>query len=353
LASYWRRLPITLPPAQNETVASWLHRLATVHGLPSGELRQHLHIGTRGADIDKVGHGLRRRLAAVTGHPVEALVWALPELRAPAADWPALRHLAQRACPRCTVRYEGGPVRRLFAHREYLCVGHGYWIGPPDPTRDDPQPHLVTAVPELLAAQRRLDRAERRYGWAATFDATAAATSICIDLRFGAEAHPLWNRWERRLQLLMPTGYQRSLFIAAIFPEVAALASVLAAAQWRVPAPRPDTATEDRLIHLATTALGCVDRPRQRDLGEALIGWMAYRAASPPLQPAATFPDTGHHDDGTPRVSDPFRLAEHLTAVQFQRDRRAPRTHSPAASMPYAHRPATTSTQTTRTGRTR
>jgi hypothetical protein len=35
-----------------------------------------------------------------------------------------------------------------------------------------------------------------------------------------------------------------------------------------------------------------------------------------------------------------YRLAEHLTAVQFQRDRRAPRSHHPAAALPYAHRPA-------------
>jgi hypothetical protein len=51
--------------------------------------------------------------------------------------------------------------------------------------------------------------------------------------------HPLWMRWERRLDLLMPAGhqrstYRRSLFMAVIFPEVAALAAVLA-----VPAGRP------------------------------------------------------------------------------------------------------------------
>jgi hypothetical protein len=151
----------------------------------------------------------------------------------------------------------------------------------------------------------------------------------------------MWNRWERRLELLMPTGYRRSLFMAAIFPEVAALATVLAAPQWRILAGRGDTADEDRLIHLAATALGCADPPHRCDLSEALIGWMAYRAPSPPLEPATTYPDTGgHHDDDTPRATDQYRLAEHLTAVQFQRDRRAPRIHSPAAPMPYAHRPA-------------
>lgn len=52
------------------------------------------------------------RLAAVTGYPSGNLAWALPELRDPEPDWLALRHLvAQRACPRCTARHQGGPVR--------------------------------------------------------------------------------------------------------------------------------------------------------------------------------------------------------------------------------------------------
>ena len=335
----WRRLPIPLAPATHETLASWLHRLTTVHGLPSSDLRQHLRTGPRLGDVDDP-HGLARRLAAVTGHPPEGLAWAVPELRVPAPDWRSLRHLAQRACPRCTARHAGGPVRRLFAHHDYLCTRHGHWVGPPDPTRDDLPPRLAVRLPELVAAQHRLRRTARRHGWAATFDATAAATKICVDLRFSAEAHPLWWRWERRLDLAMPTGYQRSVFIAVIFPEVAALAAVLAATDWRSLATHGYPADDDRLVRTAQHALGCVDPPRRHDLNDALIGWMTTRAASPRLQPAATYPDTHHHHDGTPRITDQYRLAEHLTVVHFQQDRRAPRTHSPAAPMPYAHRPA-------------
>src|SRR5439155_26294306 len=89
------------------------------------------------------------------------------------------------------------------------------------------------------------------------------------DLRFSAEAHPLWNWWERRLELLMPTDYRRSLFVATIFPEVTALVGVLAATRWRVPACRGATAIEDRLIHIATTALECVAPLHRGDLSEA------------------------------------------------------------------------------------
>jgi hypothetical protein len=40
--SAWRRLPAPVPPARHETLASWLHRLAAVHGLHAGDLRAHL-----------------------------------------------------------------------------------------------------------------------------------------------------------------------------------------------------------------------------------------------------------------------------------------------------------------------
>jgi len=64
----------------------------------------------------------------------------------------------------------------------------------------------------------------------------------------------------------------------------------------------------------------------------------------PPLRPVSIYPDTGHHDDGTPCVTDGQRVAERLTVARFGRDRRAPRAPSPGAPMPYAHRPASADT---------
>ena len=118
--SAWRRLPAPVPPAQHETVASWLHRLAAVHGLHADDLRAHLGIGRPNPGGQP---GLAARLAAVSGYPPGNLARALPELRVPEPDWLSLRDLAQRACPLCTARHQGGPVRRLFAHHEYLCAG--------------------------------------------------------------------------------------------------------------------------------------------------------------------------------------------------------------------------------------
>jgi hypothetical protein len=235
----------------------------------------------------------------------------------------------------------------LFAHHEYLCVRHGYWIGPPDPTRDDPPPRLAGRLPELVTGQQRLRRVAQHHGWAATFDATAAATGICVNLRFSAEHHPLWTRWQRRLDLLMPNGYRRSLFIAAIYPEVCALAAVLAAADWRIPTPTGGLSQGglgvDHIIAAAELALGGSDTLLRAEISFALLTWLTTRASGPLLGPASIYPETSHDDDGVPRITDVQRQAEQGTANRFVRDRRAPRAHSRAAPLPYAHRPAATS----------
>src|SRR6476619_8511257 len=122
------RLPIAVAPAQQETVASYLARLTSLHGLPLRELWEPISVprpGSRRRDV------LADRLAAVTGHPREHLIRALPELH-PAPDWSTLRHQPQAGCPRCDARHPGGPVTRLLPHHRYVCTRHRYWIGPPD-----------------------------------------------------------------------------------------------------------------------------------------------------------------------------------------------------------------------------
>ena len=61
----------------------------------------------------------------------------------------------------------------------------------------------------------------------------------------------------------------------------------------------------------------------------------------PPLQLVAAYPDTGHHDDDTPRATDAQRVGEQLTAARLGQDRRAARIPSPGSPMPYAHRTGT------------
>jgi hypothetical protein len=270
--------------------------------------------------------GLVSRLAAVTGYPAGNLAWALPELRAPQPDWLALRHLAQRACPRCTARHQGGPVRRLFAHHEYLCTRHGYWIGPPDPSRDDPPRPLAVLAPELAAAQRTLDRARRRDGWTATFGAVVTATGMCTELRVRAVHTPLWARWERRLELLMPGAYRRSLFTAAIFPEVAALAVL-----------DVSPAAAGGLLAAARRALRYNEPPGRHDVSETLYILARDRRAGWGIRPVAAYSHAGHDYDGSPRITPGRLTAEQQTAARFRRDPRAPFIPSPGLPMPYAH----------------
>jgi TniQ len=321
--SDWRRLPAPVPPVWNETIASWLHRLAAVHGLHAAELRAHVGIGRTALGVVP---GLVFRLAALTGYPAGNLAMALPELRRPEPDWLALRHLAQRACPRCTARHAGGPMRRLFAHHEYLCTRHGYWIGPPDPSRDDPPQRLAALVPELAAAQRTLDRARRRHGWAAVFGAVVTAVNMCTDLRIGAAYTPLFYRWEQRLELVMPCGYRRSLFTAGLFPEVAALAALDAG----------PGGGAGRLA-AARRILRYDELPDRDEVGDSLSRLARDRAAGWDIRPVGVYSYAAHNYDGSPRITDGRRTAEHLTAARYRRDPRTPFIPFPGHPLPYAH----------------
>ncbi len=107
------RLPIPAGPARHEIVPSYLTRLTLLHGLPEGELFEHLSTNTPADQpARKRGRVVADRLAVVTGRPVEHLALALPELRDPALDWTAWRHQSQPGCPRCDARHIGGPVLR-------------------------------------------------------------------------------------------------------------------------------------------------------------------------------------------------------------------------------------------------
>jgi hypothetical protein len=126
----------------------------------------------------------------------------------------------------------------------------------------------------------------------------------------------------------MPGDWRHSLFMAAIFPEVAALAVVLAA---------PPGA--DHLLSAAQQALGYAEPPDRHDVRDALSIWATAREVGRFRQPASAYAHAGHHHDGTPRITEGHLLAERQTATRFRRDRRAPLIPSPGPPMPYACRP--------------
>ena len=166
------RLPIAVAPAQQETVASYLTRLANLHGLPLRELWEPISVprpGGRRRDV------LADRLAAVTGHRREHLVRALPELH-PAPGWSALRHQPQPGCRRCDARHPGGPVTHLLPHHRYVCTRHRYWVGPPD--IDQPATALG-GLDDIVRAQRHHLRLLCRHGPAAGYDAVLTGFLFC------------------------------------------------------------------------------------------------------------------------------------------------------------------------------
>jgi hypothetical protein len=86
-----------------------------------------------------------------TGYPLPRLNKALPELDN-STDWLLLRDTPQPACPRCTAGHRGGHVMRLFAHDEYTCHRHGYWLG--HPTSAKTTTSDLADLPEIITAQR-------------------------------------------------------------------------------------------------------------------------------------------------------------------------------------------------------
>ena len=141
------RLPVAVPPARHETVASYLARLARLHGLAPGELWHQVSSPqprNRRRAIDPA------QLAAITGRPAEHLARALPELCRPGPGWQAWRYQPQPRCARCDARHDGGPVTRLLPHHRYVCTRHRYWTGPPDAGQPPPR-----SAPGSAASSRR------------------------------------------------------------------------------------------------------------------------------------------------------------------------------------------------------
>jgi hypothetical protein len=287
------RLPVAVPPARHETSASYLARLASLHGLHPRELWQP---GTSRRDI------IPARLAAVTGRPPGHLGLALPELRHPEPDWQAWRHQPQPRCPRCDARHDGGPVTRLLPHHRYVCTRHRYWIGPPD--AGQPATPLGPALAGIIQAQWRHLRLLRRHGTAATYDAVLTGFLICGHLcayQPGDWPSP-WLHWTRRAQALIPPGSEASHFtasrvFAAAYPEAVALACLIASPAWRALA-AGGTAGQQQFTRRIGQLLG-QHGYQPAGIDDPIAHWMTYDSWRPPSRPHTTFPQTRAY--GSPR----------------------------------------------------
>ncbi|WP_204903185.1 TniQ family protein [Mycobacterium kansasii] len=304
-------LPLPAGPAQHETLASYLNRLAALHGLPVRELWDQLSIARPGS-TRRVA--VAERLAVVTDRPPEHLFGALPELRDPAPDWTLWRHQSQPGCPRCDARHEGGPVLRLLPHHHYVCTKHHYWIGPPD--AGQPATPLDERLSDIVTAQRQHQRVVTRLGGAAMFDAVLTGFLICGHLwanpqRPNADA---CRRWTRRTDLLIPPGaelrtFTASRLFAAVYPEAVSLAAIIASPLWRQRASGDAAGRREFLAEAARRLGGAAD---EHDPGnQASIHWMLYDSHHPPSRPKKTLPDTRDH--GAMRRPRPSPLSQQRT----------------------------------------
>lgn len=320
-----RRLPIPIPPATNETIKSYLRRLAAIHDVIYEELWT--WVSTPGDTGAKARTIVGERLAEATGYSLDRLAKALPEL-SPSTDWLLLRDTPQPACPRCTARHRGGHVIRLFAHHEYACRRHGYWLGPPDVGQDHNLRHLAD-LPEILTTQRKHHRLVRAYGPIPVFDAIIHAFKICAVLwKNGPEetyGYSRWWQWDRRLDRLIPRTDSRKMFshsrcYAAIYPEAVAIAGLLASPTWRAKgtAPFGDPDTDDRwdLCEQFGLRLGLPEYYPE-DEKHPLHLWADNHAAEPYMTPT-TFPERRlKNTDGAPPAPSTWALRKHHQAARY------------------------------------
>ena len=291
------RLPIPAGPARHEIVLSYLTRLTALHGLPEGELFEHVSITTT---ADRPGRKRGRvvladRLAVAVGRPVEHLALALPELRDPALDWTAWRHQSQPGCPRCDARHDGGPVRRLLPHHYYVCARHRYWIGPPD-AGQLPTPLHGQIGDQIVAAQHHHNRLLAGHGAAAVFDAVLTGFLICGHLwnnHRPREKTAAVHQWELRVQQLIPSGtetttYSTSLLFAAVYPEAVSLAELIASRLWRQLA-HGDTTQQHLFLTEACRRVGRVVPDPGSERADAIRHWMIFDSHRPPSRPDKTF----------------------------------------------------------------
>ncbi|MFJ9855517.1 TniQ family protein [Streptomyces sp. NPDC101150] len=175
-----RQLPRTIEPLHRETSGSYLGRLAAANRLSHQELSAHIQ------DPDRIHPGKLTTLHAIhclSGHPVDRLLRALPDLRTaeltarftaqPLKPLPDKGWTTQLVCTRCLA---GLGITTHASHHvpvsTNICLRHGRWIG-----RYGQQLELST-VPEVIRAQRHHSNLVRRHGQRIVTYAMAEATDI-------------------------------------------------------------------------------------------------------------------------------------------------------------------------------
>lgn len=232
-----RPLPRRVPPVRDETITSYLARLAQANRLDPVALR-HLLTGSDRKDAAVPV----ARLAALTAIAPWSLAHAMPQICTP----PERAHVdvANRprphargevvACRPCTARAAGArPVTVWALHDQVVCSRHRRWV-----SEDTDQPDLSNQ-PEILDAARRHHWLIRRHGRDTVMRAYRDARHICVGWRLEGYDHEHDPGYLRRMRIFHGPDWpdveedSDQTFEAANYPQAVALTRLLASPYWR------------------------------------------------------------------------------------------------------------------------
>jgi len=201
-----RALPIGLPPVNQETLGSYLHRIADANHITIAAIAQILGTSRRYRRTDDDPTiwttNTVTALATLTGRSANTLTRALPALRplatAAAAATPS-RPTAippRVACRHCMAsKGIHGLVLQRAASHERVCPRHQRWL-------HGPEQHALHTLPEIRQANLRHRRLICRYDTAAGDAAYAQALQLVHERFIAADQPDLQHRWTQRLGLL-------------------------------------------------------------------------------------------------------------------------------------------------------
>lgn len=254
-----RKVPVVPRPRHGELSGSYLWRVAQANRIgfrpflcllgtaPSA-------VASKGPDLAVMVLTLNNtaftRLLAYTGLDSDNLMKAIPSLapRSQTQDEPAAIRLSflkspVADCPGCRLRRGGAHGdTRIFAHKT-ACLRHGYWLY----GRDSGRRINLEGLPEVAAAQRRLERIASRRGPAATMRVLELA-SWYLEHAWRIDYHPHWHpvlleRWRERVLTAGATAASTTWQMPAwaTHPECVALTAAFSSPYWAAQAvPRAD-----------------------------------------------------------------------------------------------------------------
>lgn len=324
----YRPLPLTVAPVHDETLTSYVRRLAGVNRLDGGALRVHL----TGGDPRKSARISLNTLALVSGQPATVLRYAILELAAQRdlitmhlTDRPRPGGHARPQCEHCTLS-RGHPAAMAWCwhlHEDLVCHRHRRWIGDGRDYAHHGHPDL-SGQPDILVANRRHRELIRRHGRLLVIDRFRQATTVC-ELWHQHRAHDAdfsrlmaafhGKRW--RVSPTDPTVH------AARYPQVVALTRLLASPTWGAKAqqnwPEPTEFIHEIRRTVAPRYIWVLDRNQGKH--DPLVEVIAADYEDRPIRDGLAHDDLGFETIQDPRLTDYWRARREVALVEQVNDK--------------------------------